>query len=102
MASDSEDGGDVAPVEAAPPAEAVSDPSPSAEEVAPPPPAPENEPAKAGGGAVVPAAGAESSNPEGLSLNYEVRNLTPFFFLVCPVWLAWSLRRFFSNKMRCG
>jgi len=41
--------------------------------------APEDEPVKASGGSVVPAAGAESSHPEGLSLNYEVRNLTLFF-----------------------
>lgn len=75
MASDPDDGGEVPPAEATSPAEAVSDPSPS-EEVT----APENEPAKASGGSVVPAAGAESSHPEGLSLNYEVRNLTLVFF----------------------
>jgi hypothetical protein len=75
MASDPDDGGEVPPAEATSPAEAVSDPSPS-EEVT----ASENEPAKASGGSVVPAAGAESSHPEGLSLNYEVRNLTLVFF----------------------
>ena len=76
MASDPDDGGEVPPAEATSPAEAVSDPSAEAEaEVT----APEDEPVKASGGSVVPAAGAESSHPEGLSLNYEVRNLTLFF-----------------------
>ncbi|XP_066318258.1 protein NPG1-like [Miscanthus floridulus] len=66
MASDPDDGGEVPPAEATSPAEVTSDPSPS-EEVT----APENEPVKASGGSVVPAAGAESSHPEGVSLNYE-------------------------------
>lgn len=81
MASDpDDDGGEVAPVEDAAPAEVASDPSPSAEVAAP-----ESEPAKAGAGSIVPAAAAESSHPEGLSLNYEVRiNLTVFVLFRWP------------------
>jgi len=74
MASDPDDGGEVPPAEATSPAEA--DPSAEAEVTAP-----ENEPVKASGGSIVPAAGAESSHPEGLSLNYEVRNNLTLVFL---------------------
>ncbi|WVZ77606.1 hypothetical protein U9M48_025457 [Paspalum notatum var. saurae] len=62
MAQDLDDGGEVAPAEAAPMAEVAADPSPPAAVVAPAP-TPEGELVKAGG--------TESSNPEGLSLNYE-------------------------------
>jgi hypothetical protein len=72
--ADSEDGGDVGevgPPETASPV--VEEPEQSL-----PTPATEGELVKAGDGSV-------SSNPEGLSLNYEVRNVVHCFSFLCFV-----------------
>jgi hypothetical protein len=72
------DAGEVSPAEMASPAVADADPSL-------PTHATEGELVKVNDGSSLQAGAASSSNPEGLSLNYEVRNVVMFFLFVFQV-----------------
>lgn len=98
MATNPEDGREVAPEEATSPAEVDVDPTPHEKVVALPL---EGESLKATGGCT-PAVGSESSShPEGLSLNYEVCNLFGFYnnflSLICAKFILYNMVMVMQN-----